>query len=226
MKRLLTIVLFFPALYASHCSFDRQFKDEPFEVALAAPSSFGRTHFIVGHQEAAPDLALGSPEIKVKTPSIRAYFSPDDDVRKQLVELIDREQKKIQAAVYIITEPSIAQALLRAKKRNVSVELVTDVGCLRERGNKVSVLCEKGCRLFVYNPPQVKNGNSLMHHKFALFYGPQTVWTGSFNFTNAASKRNQENAVVINDADTFNKFSYQFKRLKDRSHRYGNHGRA
>ncbi len=196
----------------------------PMELAFGAPNSFGRTHFIIGHPEGRSDIDGQEYHTKQQPISIRAFFSPDDDVRKELVNLIDREQNAIRAAVYILTEPEISKAIMRARKRNVLVELVTDVGCLKEKSNKVSMLCDKGCKLFVYNPPANNRGYSLMHHKFVLFSsnnGSSYVWTGSYNFTKAASKSNQENAVIISDNKTFDKFMYQFKRLKERSYRYG-----
>ncbi len=226
----LYLLLLFQMSEAKWCSFGQAVQPPPFEVAFGAPNSFGRTHFIVGYSEDSSIPALDEPEYRVKQQtSIRTFFSPDDDVRAELVKLIDREQRAIHAAVYIITEPEIAKAITRARKRNVLVELVTDVGCLKEKANKVSMLCDTGCKLFVYNPPAINRGSSLMHHKFALFSsnnGLSYVWTGSYNFTKAASKTNQENAVIISDNKTFDQFMYQFKRLKERSYRYGRAARA
>lgn len=209
---------------SSHCSFAQSLQEPPLTVAFAAPRSFGKTHFIVGHSEnqEIPSTVPAHQIFPTVQPAVRVLFSPDDEVKKELVNLIDREQSAIQAAVFIVTEPDIAEALSRAKKRGVSVELITDVGCLKERTNKVSTLCDQGCRLFVYHP----RGSSIMHHKFALFSSSSTVWTGSYNFTKAASSTNQENVVIISDKKTFDQFAFQFKRLKDRSYRYGKRARA
>jgi phosphatidylserine/phosphatidylglycerophosphate/cardiolipin synthase-like enzyme len=60
--------------------------------------------------------------------------------------------------------------------------------------------------------------NNIMHHKFAVF-GRQTskdacVWTGSFNFTKSARYNNQENAVIIAQAEVVGVFLEQFERIK------------
>ncbi len=209
------------------CSFAQslenvKYEDPTFEVAFAAPRSFGRTHFIVGHP--GPEHVESTRKNEPAASTIQVFFSPDDDVRKELIALIDREEKAIRIAVYFMTEPEIAKALQRSKKREVKVELITDVGCLKERSNKVSMLCDSGCKLFIYNPPSTNRGSSLMHHKFALFSsnnGRSLLWTGSYNFTRAASTSNQENAILVDNKKMFDQFAYQFKRLKARSYRYG-----
>ncbi len=240
MRYTVLILLFFFSLEARFCSFVQPLEKPSMELAFAAPRTFGRTHFIVGHSHVPPLLSLYSTGIAApknlqhesvgRSHTISVFFSPDDDVRSELIKLIDAEQDMIQAAVYIITDTEIAKALIRARNRNVQIELVTDIGCLKERSNRVSSLCDKGCKLYIYNPPSMaQNASSLMHHKFVLFsnvHGKPIIWTGSYNFTRAASQRNQENAILLEDKKTFDQFAYQFKRLKDRSYRYGKSART
>ena len=188
------------------------------------PSGFGKTHFIMG----TPRPVLQDPmQVKRELPSnARALFSPDDNIRKELVQLIDMEKEGITLAVFLLTDQEIADALVRAHKRGVPVEVVTDSGCLRERHNKIGQLCNEGCAVYVYNPAYNKKDHaSLMHHKFAVFKnnrtGNQVVWTGSFNFTKSANNSNQENAVLIEDKQVSDQFEQHFAKLKERSYRYG-----
>ncbi len=206
----------------------RLLEGEPFAATKAAPEGFGKTHFIVGQPAATFETKTHKEALRAtpRKASVRSYFSPDDNVKQKLLKLIKNEKKSIRAAIFILTEPDIARALSRAQKRGVKVELITDVGCLKERSNKMSMLCDSGCTLFVYNPPAPQKGSSLMHHKFALFESPQVVWTGSYNFTKAASGSNQENAVSIADKKTYENFVRQFERVKERSYRYGKPVRA
>ncbi len=140
--------------------------------------------------------------------------------------MINQEQRSIKIAIFSFTENKIAQALLEAQKRGVRVELIADNGCLRDRYNKLVLLCDHGLDIFVYNPSYTKGAiGSCMHHKFALFgkniFNKSIIWTGSFNFTKAASQHNQENVIVLDDKPVIDKFTAQFKQLKTRSHRYG-----
>lgn len=221
--RLLLLVVWSSVIESSHCMFGQSWQEPPQQLAFAAPPSFGKTHFIRGHSDCI-DLPRSADADKPSV--VRCLFSPDDEVKKELIYLIDHEQKRIQVAVFFMTEPEIAQALCRAKKRGVEVELITDVGCLKERANKINVLCDNGCKLYVYHSPTQTRSSSIMHHKFALFFSSSTLWTGSYNFTKAASSTNQENAVIISDKKAFDRFAFQFKRLKERSYRYGKSARA
>ncbi len=191
-------------------------------------TGLGKTHFIVGRpilpeprEEKLATVAIKQKSRTSGEPQI--LFSPDDEIRKHLIKLIDKERQAIRVAVYMLTDFSIATALCEAKKRGILVEVITDVGCLKDRSSRVSQLCENGCSVFIYNPTSSSKGSSLMHHKFILFANNERgsrIWTGSFNFTKAANAINQENVVIFSDAQAFNKFLEQFKRLKDRSYRY------
>lgn len=193
-------------------------------------TGLGKTHFIIG-QKATDTLESPLASIPVTkanssrtTKDFQILFAPDDNVRSRLLQLINKEKNAIYLAIFILTDPEIAAALCSAKKRGVTVELVTDVGCLKDRASKINQLCNSDCTVYIYNPTASTKGSSLMHHKFALFAKNENqcswIWTGSYNFTKAANSFNQENVVVFSDNHAFAKFLDQFNRLKNRSYRY------
>ena len=51
-----------------------------------------------------------------------------------------------------------------------------------------------------------------MHNKFAIL--DQKVWTGSFNWTISANKRNQENVVLLDEVDVCKKYEKRFEYFK------------
>ena len=53
-----------------------------------------------------------------------------------------------------------------------------------------------------------------MHNKFAII--DDKVWTGSFNWTISANRKNQENVVYNDEKDVYEKFLEQFEKLKQR----------
>jgi phosphatidylserine/phosphatidylglycerophosphate/cardiolipin synthase-like enzyme len=200
-------------------------------VGLRAPETFGKSHFIMGYEPSrepaqAPKKAAKKVSKSKTNAPCQAYFSPDDDICAQLISLIEHERKGIKAAVFVFTEPRIAQALLEAHKRGIAVEVITDPGCLKEKSNQIALLCNNGLCVRVYNAGTntVKQA-SLMHHKFIIFDdnkdGASLLWTGSFNFTKSASRANQENVLVIADKQSIDAFRQQFERLKERSYFYG-----
>lgn len=191
---------------------------------LNVPVGFGKTHFIKGFPHATFEQEKPSkkqrPEV-VPNNEKTVFFSPDDNVQQALIDLINREQKSIKVAIYTFTDKDIAQALIDAHNRGVKVQVVTDPSQARDRYSKCTLLAKEGIKIFEYDPNYISDMRSnLMHHKFAIFgckpYHDCCVWTGSFNFTQAACKRNQENAVIVKDSYSVKRFSDQFEVLKQR----------
>jgi len=187
------------------------------------PGTFGITHFIVG-QRVQQCAAQQSQRNIVSVPSTEwgVFFSPDDDVRTELLNFIKNEQEYIKIAVFVFTDMQIARALADAKERGVMVEVVTDSVGLRDRYSRIRDLCDAGIPVFIYDVQHGKVGlSSVMHHKFVVFGknkdSQSYVWTGSCNFTRSACESNQENAVVLNGSVYSQRFYRQFEQLKKRS---------
>ncbi len=192
---------------------------------IKVPATFGKTHFIVGYSAPAQQPVPAKTMGQTTTGGVHCVlFAPDDDVQAMLVSLITNETFSISVAIFMLTTKEITEALIAAHKRGVSVEIITDTACVRERWSKVHRLTDAGVAVYEYKPPRSENRmNNIMHHKFVIFGANQEhkalVWTGSFNFTRSAQLNNQENAVILNDADAIEKFTKQFELLKKRSKR-------
>ncbi len=148
----------------------------------------------------------------------KAYFSPEDDVLSLLISLIDAEHKSIKFAIYTFTNKLIAEAFIRASLRGVLVEGVVDRSYGQSRYSKVCMLANAHVPLWVYQTAANERQAGLMHNKFCVFEDNIThkslVWTGSYNFTNRASNKNQENVVILDRQEVVNSFNNYFARLK------------
>ena len=145
------------------------------------------------------------------------YFSPKEGICQQLIKCINSSRQRIYAAIYLLTDKTIAQALIDAKnKRGIDVQIVTDVSSLENRHNKIDWLKENGIEIFIFRPNKKSSGNfgQIMHNKFALF--DNKVWTGSFNWTFSADKRNRENIICVDDDHICKRYEREFERLKRR----------
>lgn len=146
------------------------------------------------------------------------YFSPTDDPRSKLINLINKTSYRIQAAVYMITDKAITQSLVDAKKRGVQIEIVTDKSSLASLGGKIEILKDSGIKIFVFSHHSTSLISPLMHNKFAIFEfeekGEKWVWTGSYNWTVIASRMNKENVIVTNNKKIYMKYKDQFEELK------------
>jgi phosphatidylserine/phosphatidylglycerophosphate/cardiolipin synthase-like enzyme len=160
---------------------------------------------------------MTSTQLRAST-SPEIYFSPQDQVAEKLIALIDQEPKSICAAVYCLMSGEISQALQRAKKRGVSVEVIVDPFSVKQR-SPIRKMDEKGITVHVWDPQMEEVQVSkyakkpLMHDKFCVF-GDHTVWTGSFNFTRQASRSNKENVVVLHDPAIAALYLAEFQKIK------------
>jgi len=196
------------------------------------PINFGKTHFIIGYpqdeQRKVSSLVSPAPIKKVDNSAVQSVseevlFAPDDNIKAKLLSLIDQEQEHIRIAVFNFTDRNIAQALIRAQERGITVEVITDINCIYNRYNKIDQLYDNNISVLIFNSRQNKVGG-IMHHKFALFSnnraGNPLLWTGSCNFTRSGCQVNQENALLLEDEKIINKFLQQFERIKKQTRNY------
>lgn len=196
--------------------------------------NLGKTHFILGLPAVTPP-----PLKKVKPPANlpdlgkklvcpdgcfkQAFFSPDDNVQEILMQLIDQEKKSIKIAIFSFTDGKIAQALIDAVHRGVTVEIIVDVSGQRDKFSKIETLKAHGVKVTVYDPKNNTVYNNIMHHKFVIFENnigaKSLLWTGSYNFTKSATINNQENVLVLDEIHLIQKYAHQFELIKERTHK-------
>lgn len=124
--------------------------------------------------------------------AIAVGFSPGD-AEALVVQTIDSARQSIEVAAYSFTSRPVASALLRARDRGVTVRIVADKSQRTARYTSVRYLARQGV------PVRIDSRYAIMHDKF-LVIDSRTVETGSFNYTRAATFRNAENVVVIENA--------------------------
>ncbi len=136
----------------------------------------------------------------------KVFFTPSDDCENAIEEDISKSFSSIDVAVYALNNSKLTEALKAARKRGVKVRILTD--SLQAAGKSSSALemNQSGQDIRLHSV------NKIMHNKFAIFDG-KTVETGSFNWTEAASKQNSENCIFLTDATAVAKFGSEFERL-------------
>jgi phosphatidylserine/phosphatidylglycerophosphate/cardiolipin synthase-like enzyme len=196
--------------------------------ALRVPDNFGKTNFIIGMpssyftQRYRNDEPSENQQKNDQYGIHEAYFSPDDDLQQKLIDYIKHEQQGIKLAIFSFTDKEIADALIDAHKRGVTIEVVADAGLLADRFGKIACLQESGIKIYLYDPSQahrdIKTLSHIMHNKFVLFQKNREnrplIWTGSYNFTRSARLSNRENVVVLDNPGIITKFDRQFDGLK------------
>lgn len=133
------------------------------------------------------------------------YFtSPSDNadpnnlkgsIAEKLIDRIDQAQSTIHIAAFEFNLTPVAEALISAQERGVTVQWVTDdehgIGADNDEGHgQFTMLKNAGI--------EIKDDarSALMHNKFWIF-DRQVVWTGSTNMTVNGNFRNNNNVLVI-----------------------------
>ena len=136
---------------------------------------------------------------------------PQLDCAKAVIDLFNAAQKTAHVAIFTLTERRIVDAMIAARKRGVAVAVVADARQSQSPDNPVQKqMIEKLQQAGVAVHLAVKQ-TALMHNKVGIFDG-KTVCTGSFNWTNAAEKHNDENLLIIDGtqvAAAYEKFVFQ-----------------
>lgn len=152
----------------------------------------------------------------------QVYFRPRDDIKSYLIQLIQEERFSIDAAVYMLTDKSIAQELVNAYIRGVKVRLVLDQISMGEKYGKGLFLRDKGITVFVHQAVSINPFcMPIMHHKFFIFGFNSRLhcglaWTGSFNCTASASRLHDENVIMTDDAQVIAEYKQCFTMLMQR----------
>ncbi len=150
---------------------------------------------------------------------IEVYFTPRDDIKFHLIQLIQEERTSIHAAVYMMTDKAIAQALVEAYVRGVKIYMVLDQISMGEKYGKGIFLKDHGVMITVHQPSFTSLYCApIMHHKFFVFgfntrMQTSLAWTGSFNCTASASRLHDENVIVTDDAKVIFAYKECFKQL-------------
>ncbi len=147
------------------------------------------------------------------------YFTPRDDIKFELIQLIKEERTSIHAAMYMMTDKSIAQALVEAYVRGVKIYMILDQISMGEKYGKGLFLQENGIVVTVHRAQSLNAYcMPIMHHKFFIFgfnsrMQKSLAWTGSFNCTASASRLHDENVIITDDVRVIAEYKECFKQL-------------
>ena len=127
-------------------------------------------------------------------PQVEVAFSPGEGAEGLVLRLIDSSRQSLRLAAYSISSAAVVGALQAAKRRGVDVAVVVDYRSMHDDPSgkaqaALKILKNAGIatRTIARYP--------IHHDKFIVVDG-QHVETGSFNYSQAAT-RNSENVIVL-----------------------------
>ncbi len=119
-------------------------------------------------------------------------FTPGEDCTEQITTALSQAKTKVQVQAYSFTSAPIAQALVKAHQRGLSVEVILDKSNKTDRYSAADFLSRAGISVFI-------DARHAISHNKIMVIDEKTVVTGSFNFTKAAQEKNAENLLILQD---------------------------
>lgn len=127
------------------------------------------------------------------------------DIQNMIISAIENARVSIRVVMAWFTNDILFNKLLEKHNQGIDVKIVIyDDGVNEKHGVDLSQLPHSKIK-------RAARGG-LMHDKFCVIDN-QIVITGSYNWTNNAETRNDENITVLNDPEQATKYSEEYRRL-------------
>jgi phosphatidylserine/phosphatidylglycerophosphate/cardiolipin synthase-like enzyme len=156
-----------------------------------------------------PDIVADTPNprVTIEGTPIDVYFAPDDKVQASLLDLLNNVQDSIYFMAFSFTSDSIGGAVRTRAQEGIDVAGVMETDQIKSNiGTEFDLFKQAGMDV-------LSDGNEgQMHHK-VMILDEKIVVFGSYNFTNSAETRNDENLIVVYNADIAAQFMAEFQRV-------------
>ena len=129
-------------------------------------------------------------ELRSSNLTCDVYFSPHGGAELAVRQALDEAKSTVLVQAYSFTSAPIAEALVKAHKRRVNVQVILDRSQRTQKYSSADFLVNSGILT------RIDAAHAIAHNKIMII-GGKTVVTGSFNFTRAAEERNAENLLII-----------------------------
>lgn len=181
-------------------------------VALALALAAGGVGYNVGKSSVPENISIPTQTVTAPVKgSVRVVYSLDRKQNDQeLIALINEAEEYIYFAIYTFTLPSIADALVEAKKRGVNVRGIVDS---EQSANSygapiIATLLNAGIPVVT---EKHATGNGIMHIK--LLVTEQAYAFGSYNWTKSATTINDEILEIGTDTGLRQTYENILKKL-------------
>jgi len=148
-----------------------------------------------------------NPTLTLDGTKVDIYFSPDDGVLKALVPLLNSAQDSIYFLAYSFTSNDLGDIVREKAEAGFTVQGVMD---------SEQVSSNQGTEYDPFKQADLmvrQDGiDGLMHHKLFVIDG-KIIAFGSYNFSQSAEERNDENLIIVYNEAIAQQFIEEFKRV-------------
>ena len=146
----------------------------------------------------------------ITCPTIHSCFTPGQDCTHQITDQIVKANHSILVQAYGFSSKNIADALIAAKNRGVNVKVILDKSQRKQKYSLLYYIVDAGIPVWIDMKPAIA-------HNKVMIIDDKEVITGSFNFTDAAQKRNAENVIFISDNKIAKEYAQNWEKREQKS---------
>ncbi len=150
-----------------------------------------------------------NPAVTLAGTRVENYFSPDDGVAAQIESELEAAQDSIYFMAFSFTRTDFAQTLLDKAGAGLTVQGVFETRQIAAGGDQAWLMLTQGGL-----KRQVRqDGNPYNLHSKVFIIDQSVVVTGSYNFSKNAEDSNDENVLIIHNADIAAAYFAEWERV-------------
>lgn len=162
-----------------------------------------------------PDSPENTPneQLTIQGVRIENYFGPEKDIAPTIARTVARAQEAILFMAFSFTDERVGEAILGRADAGVAVQGVFETTGSETQYSYYPAMRDAG----IPNLTVRQDNNSfIMHHK-VIIIDWETVIFGSFNFSESANRRNDENVLIVQDPTFASFFIEEFSAVWEES---------
>jgi phosphatidylserine/phosphatidylglycerophosphate/cardiolipin synthase-like enzyme len=152
------------------------------------------------------------PVVTIGETRVDVFFSPDDGVLNALVPLLNSAEQSIHFLAFSFTSNELGDIVRAKAEAGLTVAGVMDDG---------QISSNQGTEFDPFQQAEldvlIDGIDGQMHHK-VFIVDEEIVALGSYNFSRSAEERNDENLLIIYNADIAKQFMEEFQRVRGQAH--------
>ena len=149
---------------------------------------------------------INIPKIRLEDISMEILFCPEDNCGRRVEDIISNAEESIYFMTFSFTHTGIANEIVKKIHSNVSVNGIFEKRGTGSEYSKFNLLDYQGADV------RKDNSSGVMHHKVFIIDN-KIVITGSFNPSNNADTRNDENILIIYSSEVASRYMEEFEYL-------------
>lgn len=177
-------------------------RSKVFDLAMLRADADNYNH-VIAWLEAINKTLVPSSD---KRSSDQVFFSPGDECLNAIRQQLRAVVSTVRICVFTISDDRIAQEVIAAHSRGVSVRVLTDNDKSLDRGSDIARIARAGVAV------KMDFTRNHMHHKFAVM-DKERLLTGSYNWTRSAANYNHENLLLTSEVSLVKEYLKEFDRL-------------